>query len=149
MERFILRTISDVTLREIADREDGVVITSQMAMDEIVRRDEAKHNPFKPYENKVFFKRTENSIQAIKTGYYNTHGSGLPVDKIIISREDDDLNEASVKMWDSFIEYDRDINRYFMGYNEVDLDTWNNLINMYNEIRDFVNSKLKNYGRGN
>lgn len=83
MERFILRTISDVTLREIADRED------------------------------------------------------------------DDLNEASVKMWDSFIEYDRDINRYFMGYNEVDLDTWNNLINMYNEIRDFVNSKLKNYGRGN
>lgn len=145
MERFILRTISDVTLKEIADREGGVVITSQMAVDEINRRDEVRHNPFKPYENKVYIKRTPNTIHAIKTKCYSMQDHGMNVEKIDITGRDEDINEASARMWDSFIESERDIYNYFKGYTETDMKTWDELCNMYNEIAYFINSSLENF----
>lgn len=143
-----MELFSDDNLQQIIDN-GGMIVTPEMCQEEIKKRMETKHNPFKLYEDKIFISKIEDSkdkdirIYLMKTSVYDEEYHGLNIEKIELSSfMDKGDNDTNLRYWTSFCE-ERDLDYYFHGFNETDIETWNHYKNIYENLVALIRDKIK------
>jgi hypothetical protein len=142
-----MELFSDDNLQQIIDN-GGMIVTPEMCQEEIVKRNNKKYNPFKPYENKIFIQKLNDEygirIYMMKTSPYDSKYHGLNIEKLEFChmKEDDNNVDCNLRIWTSFCE-ERDLDYYFHGFNETDIETWNHYKNIYENLMALIKDKIK------
>ena len=131
-----LNLISEFNLKEII--KNGVyIVTPEMAQEELKRRENLRHNPFKPYENKVLISHGGTHHQIIKTGVYDIKFNCLNYETIYIEIYTDEGDECfTIKKFTGSVD-DREVTYRFEKYYEVDNDVWEDYLEKYNFSKDY------------
>lgn len=125
-----LDLMSELNLKDII-KNGAYIVTPEMAQEELKRRENLKHNPFKPYENKVFISHGETRRQIIKIGVYDTKFNCLNYETIYIEVYDYEGDEYfAIKKATSSLD-DREVTFKFKNYSEVDNDVWEDYLEKY------------------
>ena len=136
-----LETLGDSQLEDIIKR-NGVIITPELATDELRMRRRNRENPFEKFENKYYIFKDDDTIALIRTSVYCENEDGLSVTKMKFGVYPDILDsDAKISMSQEYVRKEK-IPYYFKNFEETTADVWNNYESMYIKLIQIMLTNL-------
>lgn len=125
-----LETLGDSQLEDIIKR-NGVIITPELATDELRARRRNRENPFEKFENKYYIYKNEDTIILIKTFVYSDEDCGLTTKVMKFDVHHGMIeSDAILSISEEYLSKEK-LTYYFKNFEETTADVWNNYESMY------------------
>ena len=141
MEKNFLETLGDSQLEDIIKR-NGVIITPELATDELRARRRNRENPFEKFENKYYIYKNEDTIILIRTFVYSDDECGLTTKVMKFGVYPGMIeSDARLSITDEYLSKEK-LTYYFKNFVETTADVWNNYEFMYNKLMQIMLDNL-------
>ena len=128
-----LETLGDSQLEDIIKR-NGVIITPELATDELRARRRNRENPFEKFENKYYIYKNEDTIILIRTFVYSDEECGLTTKVMKFGAYPGMIeSDARFSISEEYLSKET-LTYYFKNFVETTADVWNNYEFMYNKL---------------
>lgn len=128
-----LETLGDSQLEDIIKR-NGVIITPELAVDELRARRRNKENPFEKFENKYYIYKNEDTIVVLRTSVYSEEEDGLSLTELKFGVYPGMLDsDARISMSQKYIRKYK-ILYYFENFKEITPSEWLKYQDIYNKL---------------
>ena len=113
-----LETLGDSQLEDIIKR-NGVIITPELAIDELRARRRNRENPFEKFENKYYIFKNEDTIVVLRTSVYSNEEDGLSLTELKFGVYPGMLDsDARISMSQEYVRKEK-IPYYFSNFKET------------------------------
>ena len=141
MEKNFLETLGDSQLEDIIKR-NGVIITPELATDELRARRRNRENPFEKFENKYYIYKNEDTIILIRTFVYSDEECGLTTKVMKFGVYPGMIeSDARLSITEEYLSKEK-LTYYFKNFVETTADVWNNYEYMYNRLMQIMLDNL-------
>lgn len=128
-----LETLGDSQLEDIIKR-NGVIITPELAIDELRARRRNRENPFEKFENKYYIYKNEDTIVVLRTSVYSEEEDGLSLTELKFGVYPGMLDsDARISMSQKYVGKDK-ISYYFENFKEITPSEWLRYQDIYNRL---------------
>jgi hypothetical protein len=128
-----LETLGDSQLEDIIKR-NGVIITPELATDELRARRRNRENPFEKFENKYYIYKNEDTIVVLRTSVYSEEEDGLSLTELKFGVYHGMLDsDARISMSQEYVGKDK-ISYYFKNFKEITPSEWLRYQDIYNRL---------------
>jgi hypothetical protein len=128
-----LETLGDSQLEDIIKR-NGVIITPELAIDELRARRRNRENPFEKFENKYYIYKNEDTIVVLRTSVYSEEEDGLSLTELKFGVYHGMLDsDARISMSQEYVGKDK-ISYYFKNFKEIMPSEWLRYQDIYNRL---------------
>ena len=128
-----LETLGDSQLEDIIKR-NGVIITPELAIDELRARRRNRENPFEKFENKYYIYKNEDTIVVLRTSVYSEEEDGLSLTELKFGVYPGMLDsDARISMSQKYIRKYK-ILYYFENFKEITPSEWLKYQDIYNKL---------------
>ena len=136
-----LETLGDSQLEDIIKR-NGVIITPELATDELRARRRNRENPFEKFENKYYIYKNEDTIILIRTFVYSDDECGLTTKVMKFGVYPGMIeSDARLSISEEYLSKEK-LTYYFKNFVETTADVWNNYEFMYNKLMQIMLDNL-------
>lgn len=136
-----LETLGDSQLEDIIKR-NGVIITPELATDELRARRRNRENPFEKFENKYYIYKNEDTIILIRTFVYSDEDCGLTTKIMKFGVYPGMIeSDARLSITEEYLSKEK-LTYYFKNFVETTAEEWNNYEFMYNKLMQIMLDNL-------
>ena len=140
-QKNFLETLGDSQLEDIIKR-NGVIITPELATDELRARRRNRENPFEKFENKYYIYKNEDTIILIRTFVYSDDECGLTTKVMKFGVYPGMIeSDARFSISEEYLSKET-LTYYFKNFVETTADVWNNYEFMYNKLMQIMLDNL-------
>lgn len=140
-----LESLGDSQLEEIIKR-NGVIITPELATDELRARRRNRENPFEKFENKYYIYKNEDTIVVLRTSVFSEEEDGLSLTELKFGVYHGMLDsDARISMSQEYVGKDK-ISYYFKNFKEIIPSEWLRYQDIYNRLMVIMTDNI--FGRG-
>ena len=140
-QKNFLETLGDSQLEDIIKR-NGVIITPELATDELRARRRNRENPFEKFENKYYICKNEDTIILIRTFVYSDDECGLTTKVMKFGVYPGMIeSDARFSISEEYLSKET-LTYYFKNFVETTADVWNNYEFMYNKLMQIMLDNL-------
>lgn len=136
-----LETLGDSQLEDII-KKNGVIITPELATDELRARQRNRENPFEKFENKYYIYKNEDTIILIRTFIHSDDECGLTTKVMKFGVYPGMIeSDARFSISEEYLSKEK-LTYYFKNFVETTADVWNNYEFMYNKLMQIMLDNL-------
>ena len=136
-----LETLGDSQLEDIIKR-NGVIITPELAIDELRARRRNRENPFEKFENKYYIYKNEDTIILIRTSVYCENEDGLSITEMKFGVYPGMLDsDAKISMSQEYVRKEK-ITYYFSNFKETTSGVWIKYQDIYGMLMNLMSNKI-------
>lgn len=137
MKHNSLSFLNDSQLEDIIKR-NGVIITPELATDELRARRKDRENPFEKFENKYFIFKNEDTVVLLRTSVYSEEEDGLSLTELKFGVYPGMIDsDARISMSEEYVGKEK-ISYYFKNFKETMPSEWLRYQSIYNKLMSIM-----------